>query len=65
MKVYEALEDENRNLASESNFTHITKSEIASFMDFYENIAYLTKAKVISIADIDDLFGYRFFSFMH
>lgn len=65
MKVYEALEDENRNLAGESNFTHITKSEIASFMDFYENIAYLTKAKVISIADIDDLFGYRFFSFMH
>ena len=58
MKVYEALEDENRNLAGESNFTHITKSEIASFMDFYENIAYLTKAKVISIADIDDLFGY-------
>lgn len=65
MKVYEALEDENRNLAGESNFTHITKSEIASFMDFYENIAYLTKAKVISIADIDDLFGYQFFSFMH
>lgn len=65
MKVYEALEDENRNLAGESNFKYITKSEIASFMDFYENIAYLTKAKVISIADIDDLFGYRFFSFMH
>ena len=53
MKVYEALEDENRNLAGESNFKYITKSEIASFMDFYENIAYLTKAKVISIADIE------------
>lgn len=65
MKVYSMLEEENRNRAGAPNFKELGVCDFAAFCSFFENIAFLISNKQARICDIDDLFGYRFFSMMH
>ncbi|MGE5390042.1 MAG: GNAT family N-acetyltransferase, partial [Deltaproteobacteria bacterium] len=65
MAFYEALELDNRSEDWEAHFSSFKTSEIAAFFSFFENIAFLIDNNVVSLRDVDSLFGYRFFSAMH
>ena len=65
MKVYGMLEEENQNRAGAPNFKDLTIIDFAAFCSYFENIAFLISNKQVRICDVDDLFGYRFFSMMH
>ncbi len=67
MNVYETLEKEicSENGSCENSWHDIRGVEIAQYCTFFENLYLLYKHHIAEIEDLDDLFGYRFFIFMH
>ena len=66
MEVYESLEKEYTKHQDVSElWKSINDSHIAAYCTFFENIYLLVRNKIVKMADIDSLFGYRFFLFVH
>lgn len=66
MKVYEILEeDELDREKCDRLWSNVKSVEIAQYCTFFENLYLLYKNEIADIADLDDLFGYRFFIFVH
>ena len=66
MKVYQILEDSEAKMTSDAKmWEDVTSAEIAQYCTFFENLYLLYKHHIVSIDDLDDLFGYRFFLFMN
>ncbi|MBP9998850.1 MAG: hypothetical protein KBS67_06360 [Bacteroidales bacterium] len=66
MKVYEVLEkcnDEKDYTAGQ--WKDVSSAEVAQYCTFFENLFLLYRHHIASIDDLDDLFGYRFFSFVN
>lgn len=66
MKVYELLEKNelDRNKCTQL-WSDIKSVEVAQYCTFFENLYLLYKNEIANIDDLDDLFGYRFFIFVH
>ncbi len=66
MKVYARLE-ENEIERDNCNkiWADVESVEVAQYCTFFENLYLLYKNEIASIEDLDDLFGYRFFIFVH
>lgn len=66
MKVYEVLEKCNEeNDCAASLWKDVSSVEVAQYCTFFENLFLLYRHHIASIEDLDDLFGYRFFSFVN
>lgn len=65
MTLYDNLEDENRNHAGATNFSTLNRADYAAFLDFFEKLSFLIENHIAEVRDIDPLFEYRFFSFIH
>lgn len=66
MKVYEVLErDDLDQKKCRSLWEGIKSVEVAQYCTFFENLYLLYKNEIADIEDLDDLFGYRFFIFVH
>ncbi len=66
MKVYARLE-ENEIDRDNCNkiWADVESVEVAQYCTFFENLYLLYKNEIANIEDLDDLFGYRFFIFVH
>lgn len=66
MEVYETLEEEYAKKKDVSErWQNVNDSDIAAYCTFFENIYLLVRNKIAKMSDIDSLFGYRFFLFVH
>lgn len=66
MKVYEILEEyELDQEKCDRLWSNVKSVEIAQYCTFFENLYLLYKNEIADISDLDDLFGYRFFIFVH
>ena len=66
MKIYERLEYQETNYNScKELWDNVKDIEIAQYCTFFENLYLLYRNDIAAIEDLDDLFGYRFFSFVN
>ncbi len=66
MKVYELLEENELDRKKcDSLWSKVKSVEIAQYCTFFENLYLLYRNEIADIEDLDDLFGYRFFIFVH
>ena len=66
MKVYGILEKcEMSGCSDGAMWEDVSSVEIAQYCTFFENLYLLYKHHIVTIDDLDDLFGYRFFIFMN
>lgn len=66
MKVYALLEENELDRKKcDDLWSEIKSVEIAQYCTFFENLYLLYKNEIADIEDLDDLFGYRFFIFVH
>ena len=66
MKIYERLESQETDYNSCKNlWGNVKDIEIAQYCTFFENLYLLYRNDIAAIEDLDDLFGYRFFSFVN
>lgn len=66
MKVYEVLETcQIEGTDNDELWKDVKCTEVAQYCTFFENLYLLQHHHIADIADLDDLFGYRFFLFMN
>lgn len=67
MNVYEALEKDiySEEKCRDKIWENVRGVEIAQYCTFFENLYLLYRHHIAEIEDLDDLFGYRFFIFLH
>ncbi len=71
MLLYQRLEECYRNptetlvVKDDDDNSHIHTSDLVAYFTFFEVLNEYVKHKIVTIAQLDDLFGYRFFIFVH
>lgn len=66
MQIYERLESQETNYNScKKLWGNVKDIDIAQYCTFFENLYLLYRNDIAAIEDLDDLFGYRFFSFVN
>ncbi len=66
MKVYARLEENELEVEKCAKlWADVESVEVAQYCTFFENLYLLYKNEIANIEDLDDLFGYRFFMFVH
>lgn len=70
LNLYQKLEEQYRvginvNNAGNVNYDGISSSDIMAYCSFFEVLYEYVEHGIISIKQMDDLFGYRFFIFVH
>ncbi len=66
MKVYDKLEcHETDPKKCKALWSDVKEIEVAQYCTFFENLYLLYHNDIAEIEDLDDLFGYRFFTFIH
>lgn len=56
-KTLEVIDDDDKN--------HVHTSDLVAYFTFFEVLNEYVKHKIVTIAQLDDLFGYRFFILVH